>query len=87
MIKEGLDAALAGFRVGSQSASQFGREYNQLFGARPATGLRRLRRLLDTGMTGLLSGPPDRNQLELPNPTSPGEHQHPPAVWSQEPYT
>jgi AraC-like DNA-binding protein len=35
MLGEGLDAAEATFRVGSESPSQFSREYRRLFGARP----------------------------------------------------
>ena len=35
MLSEGLDAAAAAFRVGYESASQFGREYRRLFGAPP----------------------------------------------------
>jgi AraC-like DNA-binding protein len=35
MLAEGLDAAAAAFRVGYESASQFGREYRRLYGAPP----------------------------------------------------
>ncbi len=35
MLGEGLDAAGAAFRVGYESASQFGREYRRMFGAPP----------------------------------------------------
>jgi AraC-like DNA-binding protein len=35
MLGEGLDAASAAFRVGYQSASQFGREYRRTFGESP----------------------------------------------------
>src|SRR5262245_16142628 len=35
MLGEGLDAAEAAFRVGYESASQFGREYRRMFGAPP----------------------------------------------------
>lgn len=35
MLSEGLDAAEAGFSVGYESPSQFGREYRRLFGAPP----------------------------------------------------
>jgi AraC-like DNA-binding protein len=35
MLGEGQDAASAAFRVGYESASQFGREYRRLFGAPP----------------------------------------------------
>jgi AraC-like DNA-binding protein len=48
MLSEDVDAATAGFRVGYESASQFGREYHRLFGAPPARDRRRLRQRLDT---------------------------------------
>ena len=35
MLADGLDAAVAGHRVGYESPSQFGREYRRLFGAPP----------------------------------------------------
>jgi AraC-like DNA-binding protein len=35
MLGEGLDAAEAGFQVGYESPSQFGREYRRMFGASP----------------------------------------------------
>ncbi|HVK10687.1 MAG TPA: AraC family transcriptional regulator [Gemmataceae bacterium] len=35
MVAEGLDAAEAGFRVGYESPSQFGREYRRMFGQSP----------------------------------------------------
>src|SRR5262249_31705623 len=35
MFSEGLEAADAAFRVGYESASQFGREYRRMFGASP----------------------------------------------------
>jgi AraC-like DNA-binding protein len=35
MLGEGLEAAEAGFRVGYESASQFGREYRRMFGNSP----------------------------------------------------
>lgn len=44
MLADGVDAAVAGHRVGYESPSQFGREYRRLFGAPPkadATGARR----------------------------------------------
>lgn len=43
MLTHDVDAATAGHRVGYESPSQFGREYSRLFGAPPATDLRRLR--------------------------------------------
>jgi transcriptional regulator GlxA family with amidase domain len=38
-----MDAATVGHRVGYESASQFSREYNRLFGAPPAKDMHRLR--------------------------------------------
>lgn len=35
MLADGVDAAVAGHRVGYESPSQFGREYRRLFGAPP----------------------------------------------------
>ena len=35
MLGEGLEAAEAAFRVGYESASQFGREYRRMFGDSP----------------------------------------------------
>jgi len=46
MLGEDVDAATAGFRVGYESASQFGREYHRLFGAPPARDSKRLRQRL-----------------------------------------
>lgn len=43
MLGEGLEAAVAGYRVGYESASQFSREYSRLFGAPPSRDLARLR--------------------------------------------
>ena len=43
LLSEALDAATAGHRVGYESPSQFSREYSRLFGAPPATDVRRLR--------------------------------------------
>lgn len=48
MLSEDVDAATAGFRVGYESASQFGREYHRLFGAPPAADRRRLRQQWDS---------------------------------------
>jgi AraC-like DNA-binding protein len=39
MLGEGLDAAVAGFRVGYESPSQFGREYRRTFGQSPRRDL------------------------------------------------
>jgi AraC-like DNA-binding protein len=49
MLGEGLDAAEAAFRVGYESASQFGREYRRTFGAPPrqdVTALRTVRQAM-----------------------------------------
>ena len=43
LLSEALDAATAGHRVGYGSPSQFSREYSRLFGAPPASDLKRLR--------------------------------------------
>ncbi|MFP2906978.1 AraC family transcriptional regulator N-terminal domain-containing protein [Pyxidicoccus sp. 3LFB2] len=43
LLSEDVDVATAGFRVGYESPSQFGREYSRLFGAPPGRDLRRLR--------------------------------------------
>ncbi len=43
LLSESLDAATAGHRVGYGSPSQFSREYSRLFGAPPATDMKRLR--------------------------------------------
>ena len=43
LLSEALDAATAGHRVGYESPSQFSREYSRLFGAPPATDMRRMR--------------------------------------------
>jgi len=43
MLNQGMDAAGAGGLVGYESASQFSREYNRLFGAPPQQDVRRLR--------------------------------------------
>jgi AraC-like DNA-binding protein len=43
MLTEGLDAASAAFEVGCESASQFNREYNRLFGQPPMRDVRILR--------------------------------------------
>ena len=43
MLNEGLEAAVAGYRVGYESPSQFSREYSRLYGAPPIRDLARLR--------------------------------------------
>lgn len=43
MLNESLDASTAAFRVGYESASQFGREYHRLFGAPPMRDVTTLR--------------------------------------------
>ena len=43
MLVEDMDAALAGYRVGYNSASQFSREYSRLFGTPPLRDIARLR--------------------------------------------
>jgi AraC-like DNA-binding protein len=43
MLIDGLDAASAAFAVGYESASQFNREYNRLFGQPPKRDIRTLR--------------------------------------------
>jgi AraC-like DNA-binding protein len=45
LLSEDVDVATAGFRVGYESPSQFGREYRRLFGAPPGRDLQRLRQL------------------------------------------
>ncbi len=45
LLTEDVDVATAGFRVGYESPSQFGREYSRLFGAPPGRDLRRLRQI------------------------------------------
>jgi AraC-like DNA-binding protein len=43
MLVDGLDAASAAFEVGYESASQFNREYNRMFGQPPSRDIRMLR--------------------------------------------
>ena len=43
MLNQNLDAGSAAGRVGYESASQFSREYNRLFGAPPQRDIKRLR--------------------------------------------
>lgn len=46
MLAEQLDAATAAFRVGYESASQFGREYHRMFGAPPLRDITSLRQTM-----------------------------------------
>ena len=46
MLNEFLDASTAAFRVGYESASQFGREYHRLFGAPPMRDVTTLRQTI-----------------------------------------
>ncbi|AQW67561.1 MULTISPECIES: AraC family transcriptional regulator [Pseudomonas] len=43
MLNEGLEAAVAAYRVGYESPSQFSREYSRLYGAPPIRDMARLR--------------------------------------------
>ncbi len=43
MLAEGLEAAVASYRVGYESPSQFSREYSRMFGAPPRADVTRLR--------------------------------------------
>ncbi|HGM5581777.1 TPA: AraC family transcriptional regulator N-terminal domain-containing protein [Pseudomonas putida] len=43
MLNDGLEAAVAGYRVGYESPSQFSREYSRLYGAPPIRDMARLR--------------------------------------------
>ena len=43
MLNQNLDAGSAAGRVGYESASQFSREYNRLFGAPPQRDIKRMR--------------------------------------------
>jgi len=45
MLGESVDAAIAGYRVGYDSQSQFNREYSRFFGAPPVRDIKRLREL------------------------------------------
>ena len=49
MLNEFLDASTAAFRVGYESASQFGREYLRLFGASPMKDVMTLRQAMAAG--------------------------------------
>lgn len=46
MLNDGLEAAVAGYRVGYESPSQFSREYSRLYGAPPLRDMARLRSAL-----------------------------------------
>lgn len=46
MLNDRLDAATTAFRVGYESASQFGREYHRMFGAPPARDIMSLRQAM-----------------------------------------
>lgn len=46
MFNDGLEAAVAGYRVGYESPSQFSREYSRLYGAPPLRDMARLRSAL-----------------------------------------
>ncbi|MNU06195.1 Helix-turn-helix domain protein [compost metagenome] len=43
MLVEGLDAGMAAFQVGYESASQFSREYHRQFGLPPMRDIKQLR--------------------------------------------
>ena len=43
MLNDGLEASVAGYRVGYESPSQFSREYSRLYGAPPLRDMARLR--------------------------------------------
>lgn len=43
MLNDGIEAAVAGYRVGYESPSQFSREYSRLYGAPPIRDVARLR--------------------------------------------
>ncbi|MBF8743576.1 MULTISPECIES: AraC family transcriptional regulator [Pseudomonas] len=43
MLNDGMEAAVAGYRVGYESPSQFSREYSRLYGAPPIRDVARLR--------------------------------------------
>ncbi|MCO7504205.1 MULTISPECIES: AraC family transcriptional regulator [unclassified Pseudomonas] len=46
MLNDGLEASVAGYRVGYESPSQFSREYSRLYGAPPLRDMARLRSTL-----------------------------------------
>jgi AraC-like DNA-binding protein len=48
MIQDGISAALASARVGSESASQFSREFKRFFGRTPLEEARVMKSLLST---------------------------------------
>lgn len=43
MLREGLEASTASYRVGYESPSQFSREYSRMFGAPPRSDIAKLR--------------------------------------------
>ncbi|WP_133979250.1 helix-turn-helix domain-containing protein, partial [Pseudomonas inefficax] len=43
MLNDGIEAAVAAYRVGYESPSQFSREYSRLYGAPPIRDVARLR--------------------------------------------
>src|SRR5205814_8684207 len=53
MLNQHLDAGSAAGRVGYESASQFSREYNRLFGAPPQRDVTRMRLAPVAGASGL----------------------------------
>ena len=52
MLKEELDAAVAAFEVGYESASQFRRRYKRLFGQPPVTDVKALSNNRETILSG-----------------------------------
>lgn len=58
MFSDRLDAATTAFRVGYESASQFGREYHRMFGAPPARDIMSLRQAMvaDVSVDGDVPG-------------------------------
>ncbi len=53
MLNQALDAASTAARVGYESASQFSRDYRQLFGAPPQRDIRRMQQLAQTSLASL----------------------------------
>ena len=52
MLKEELDATVAAFEVGYESASQFRRQYKRLFGQPPVTDVKALSNNRETILSG-----------------------------------
>ena len=52
MFNQNLDAGIAGNQVGYESASQFSREYNRLFGLPPQQDVKRMRMSDDSMVVG-----------------------------------